>query len=97
MSGKKRIGFLSSDFRNHAVGHQIVCMLENLNKETEKNIILPLAQVMRDNNYNLSETLKVLLKSEYFFAPELYNSMIKSPFDFTFSLLKDLTFFFCFM
>ena len=32
-NGKKRIGFLSSDFRNHAVGHQIVCMLENLDRE----------------------------------------------------------------
>ena len=60
-----------------------------LTEETEKNIILPLAQVMRENNYSLSETLKVLLKSEYFYATELYNSMIKSPFDFTFSLLKE--------
>ena len=29
----QRIGFLSSDFRNHAVGHQIVCLLENLDTE----------------------------------------------------------------
>ena len=27
---------MSSDFRNHAVGHQIVCMLENLDKEKYK-------------------------------------------------------------
>lgn len=30
---KKRIGFLSSDFRNHAVGHQIVALFENLDSE----------------------------------------------------------------
>ena len=30
---KKRIGFLSSDFRNHAVGHQIIALFENLDSE----------------------------------------------------------------
>lgn len=30
---KKRLGFLSSDFRNHAVGHLIVGVLENLNRQ----------------------------------------------------------------
>ncbi|MFL2938745.1 MAG: glycosyltransferase, partial [Opitutales bacterium] len=30
---KKRIGFLSSDFRNHAVGHQMIALLENLDAE----------------------------------------------------------------
>ena len=30
---KKKIGFLSSDFRNHAVGHQMIGLLENLDPE----------------------------------------------------------------
>ena len=56
----------------------------------EESIIKPLAEVMRSNGYNLSETLKVLLKSEYFYSEELYNSIIKSPFDFTLSVWKEL-------
>ena len=32
-STKKRIGFLSSDFRNHAVGHLIIGLLDNLDRK----------------------------------------------------------------
>ena len=33
MKELKKIGFLSSDFRNHAVGHQMIGLLENLDPE----------------------------------------------------------------
>ena len=56
----------------------------------EENIIRPLAEEMRSNGYNLAETLKTLLKSEYFFSDELFNSVIKSPHDFSFSVIKEL-------
>ena len=59
----------------------------------EEQIIKPLAQVMRDSNYSLAETLKVLLSSEYFFAEEFHNSMICSPLDFTFKVMKGLSIF----
>ena len=36
--GPKRIGFLSSDFRNHAVGHQVAALLENLDRKKYKII-----------------------------------------------------------
>lgn len=55
----------------------------------EENIIQPLAEVMRSNGYNLSETLKVLLKSEYFYSEELQNSMLKAPLDFTLAIYKE--------
>ena len=55
----------------------------------EENIIKPLAEVMRSNGYNLSETLKVLLKSEYFYSEELQNSMLKAPLDFTLAIYKE--------
>lgn len=61
-----------------------------LSDYAEENIIKPLASVMRSNNYNLAETLKVLLKSEYFYSEELYNSIIKGPYDFTLSVMKEL-------
>jgi hypothetical protein len=61
-----------------------------LSDYVEENIIRPLADVMRSNNYNLAETLKVLLKSDYFYSEELYNSVIKGPYDFTLSVMKEL-------
>ena len=57
----------------------------------EEQIIKPLAEVMRNSNYSLAETLKVLLSSEYFFAEEFYNAMISSPPDFTFKVMKGLS------
>ena len=55
----------------------------------EENIIKPLAEVMRSNGFNLSETLKILLKSEYFYSEDLFNSIIKSPYDFNMSVCKE--------
>jgi len=60
-----------------------------LNDYVEENIIKPLAQILKKNNYSLAETLKVLLKSEYFFAEEFYNSMIKSPMEFSMGMYKE--------
>ena len=60
-----------------------------LNDYVEENIIKPLAQILKKNNYSLAETLKVLLKSEYFFAEEFYNSMIKSPMEYSMGMYKE--------
>lgn len=60
-----------------------------LNDHVEENIIKPLADVLRKNNYSLAEALKVLLKSEYFFAEEFYNAMIKSPMEYSMGLFKE--------
>jgi uncharacterized protein (DUF1800 family) len=56
----------------------------------EAEIIRPLAKIMKANGFNLSETLKVLLQSEFFFAEEFHGSLIKSPYDYTFSIFKEL-------
>ncbi len=60
-----------------------------LNDYVEENIIKPLAEVLRKSNYSLAEALKVLLKSEYFFAEEFYNSMLKSPMEYSMGLFKE--------
>ena len=60
-----------------------------LNDYVEENIIKPLADVLRKSNYTLAEALKVLLKSEYFFAEEFYNAMIKSPMEYSMGLYKE--------
>jgi len=57
----------------------------------DEQIIKPLAEIMRDSDYSLAETLKVLLSSEYFFAEEFHNSMITSPVDFSFKAMKGLS------
>ena len=61
--------------------------------EIEQSIIVPLAEIMKNNNFNLTETLKVLLKSEHFFDATHYNSMIKSPLEFVFGITKEFDLF----
>lgn len=61
-----------------------------VDNETEEKIIIPLSQVFKNSNFNVAETVKVLLKSEHFFDPINYNSIIKSPLEFYLSIFKEL-------
>lgn len=61
----------------------------DISNEIETNIIEPLAQIIRDNNYNISPALKVLLSSEHFY--ENVFCMIKSPIDLIYSATKSLS------
>lgn len=45
----------------------------------EQNIIKPLAKLLRDSNYELRPVYDKLFKSEHFFDPKFYGSMIKNP------------------
>ncbi len=47
----------------------------------EKNVIAPLAQILRDYNYEIKPALSKLLKSEHFFDVLNVGAMIKSPVD----------------
>lgn len=55
---------------------------------TEKNVIEPLAEILRNNNFEILPVLSALFKSEHFFDPANYWTMIKSPIDFIASSLK---------
>jgi len=55
---------------------------------TENNIIEPMAKKFRDSNFDLIETLKLLLNSEHFFDSANFNSMIKSPLEYVYGALK---------
>ena len=57
--------------------------------EIESQIIEPLAEVFRTNNFSLVEPLKILLKSKHFFSEEIPNSLIKSPLDFQLGFMKE--------
>lgn len=48
---------------------------------TEENIIGPMAETFRSNNYEIKPVLKLLLTSEHFFDEMNYGAMIKSPVD----------------
>ncbi|MDA9588164.1 DUF1800 domain-containing protein [Flavobacteriaceae bacterium] len=61
-----------------------------VDNEIEEKIIIPLSQVFKNSNFNVAETVKVLLKSEHFFDPINYNSIIKSPLEFYLSIFKEL-------
>ena len=48
---------------------------------TELNVIGPLAQIFRTNNYDIKPVLSALLKSDHFFDPLNQGCLIKSPID----------------
>ena len=45
----------------------------------DKNVVSELAQIMRDNNYEIKPVLKTLLLSQHFFDPATIGAKIKSP------------------
>ncbi|MGB0870946.1 MAG: DUF1800 family protein [Flavobacteriales bacterium] len=61
---------------------------KNISDTTQDNIILPLAQTLKDNNYNIMLAVKMLLKSKHFYDEDdldatdhIIGGMIKSPYD----------------
>tara|TARA_B110000879_G_C11173554_1_gene514790 strand:- start:2070 stop:3890 length:1821 start_codon:yes stop_codon:yes gene_type:complete len=61
--------------------------------EIERNIIEPMAQIMRENDFSLIEPLKALLKSSHFFDTSNHFSLIKNPVDFMFNFIKEFNIF----
>jgi uncharacterized protein (DUF1800 family) len=52
-----------------------------IDEQVETNIITPLAQIFRTNNYNIKPVLETLFKSEHFFDTLNMGCYIKQPFD----------------
>ncbi|MGI8581638.1 MAG: DUF1800 domain-containing protein [Chitinophagaceae bacterium] len=61
----------------------------DIDATTEANVIAPLAQVFRNNNYNIKPVLDALLKSEHFFNILNQGCQIKSPVDTNISLCRE--------
>ena len=53
-----------------------------LDDEIESMIISPLAQIIRDNNYDINEALETLFSSAHFYEEINRGAMIKSPVEF---------------
>jgi uncharacterized protein (DUF1800 family) len=56
---------------------------------TEANVIAPLAQIFRTNNYDIKPVLATLLKSEHFFDVLNQGCLIKSPIDIIVGLCRE--------
>ncbi len=57
---------------------------------TEENIIQPLAQIFRDNDYTIKPVLEALLTSEHFYDEVNYGAIIKTPADTLFGWWKGM-------
>jgi uncharacterized protein (DUF1800 family) len=53
-----------------------------ISDQAERDVIQPLANILRDNNYEMMPVLKTLFKSAHFFDAEIRSAQIKSPIDF---------------
>jgi len=63
-------------------------VFHEIDAQTEQNIIEPLAQVFRVNNYEILPVLELLFKSEHFFDVLNRSAVIKSPVDFSVGLFR---------
>lgn len=61
----------------------------DIDDTVEANIITPLADLLRTNNYEVKPVLSALLKSEHFFDALAKGCQIKSPVDITVSLCRE--------
>ncbi len=67
----------------------------NISTEVETDIIVPLANTLRDNDYELETTLKQLFKSQHFYdaddseqGNEIIGGLVKSPMDLLFPVIS---------
>jgi hypothetical protein len=61
----------------------------DITPDVETNIITPLAETFRNNNYEIKPVLLQLLKSEHFFNSLQFGDTIKSPLDYTVGLIRE--------
>lgn len=60
----------------------------NINDEVEATVIEPLADIIRQNNYEVKPALEALLSSQHFYDENAIGCQIKSPVDFLTSVFK---------
>jgi len=60
-----------------------------IDADVEANVIVPLAQIFRDNNYEIAPVMRALLLSEHFFDAVNKGCQIKTPLDLTAGILRN--------
>lgn len=61
-----------------------------ISADVEQNVIVPMADILVQNNYEIKPALMALLKSEHFFDVLNMGPMIKNPLVFSLNLLKQI-------
>lgn len=75
--------YLSRRLYNFFVYHSI-------DAATEQNVIVPMAQLIRDNNYEMKPALTALFSSAHFYDVANRGALIKNPMDFQIGLWRTL-------
>ncbi|MCC7465155.1 MAG: DUF1800 domain-containing protein [Saprospiraceae bacterium] len=60
-----------------------------IDAQVENDVIVPMAQIFRDNNYEILPVMRALLLSEHFFDAANKGCQIKNPLDLTVGLLRN--------
>ncbi|MBR9861037.1 DUF1800 domain-containing protein [bacterium] len=60
----------------------------DIDEATEANVIAPMAQIFRNNNYDIKPMMEALFKSEHFFDVANRGAIIKSPIDFLVGFIR---------
>ena len=85
-------------FESEAVSHFICRKLYTyflnyeITPEIEAQVIAPMAQIFRDNDYEIEPALRALLGSNHFYSEQAIGCMIKNPLDYIISATKGLDF-----
>lgn len=60
-----------------------------IDEDVEQNVIVPMAQIFRDSNYEIRPVMRALLLSEHFFDATNKGCQIKNPLDLLVGLLRN--------
>lgn len=60
-----------------------------IDSDVEENVIVPMAQIFRDNNYDIKPVMRALLLSEHFFDAANKGCQIKNPLDIVAGVLRN--------
>ena len=61
----------------------------NIDEKVEKEVILPLSEILIKSDYEVMPVLKTIFTSSFFYEPDLIGCMIKSPIDFLCGIMHD--------
>jgi len=80
---------------NHEESSRFICrklyrwfVYYKIDETIEQTIIEPMAQILRDNNFEIKPVLKALFLSEHFYDVNSLGCIIKNPIDFMLILIK---------
>lgn len=61
----------------------------DIDADTEANIIQPLAEIFRNNDYEIAPVMDILIRSQHFFDAANQGAMVKAPIDYQVALCKE--------